>query len=202
MSWLLRPRAVAVAAALLLMPGLAQAHSPMQGIGDFYGGVLHPILVPAHALALVMLGLCCGQGGLYAMRSCYLGFLPALAVGLVLAGAGLDPGSSLEPVLLLVAALTGVMVVLQLSLPHPLFAAMGAAAGLLLGLDSAPEAVAPGPIAAALLGTSLGAFACLLLIADLCERARDQWQRVAVRVAGSWGTASASLVFSLRWLAP
>ncbi|MEQ9463221.1 MAG: HupE/UreJ family protein [Haliea sp.] len=189
-------------AALLCVPDLVQAHSPMQGIGDFYAGVLHPLLVPAHALALVMLGLFSGQGGLYAMRSCYLGFLPALVVGLTLAGTGLDLGDGLEPLLLLLAALTGMLVILQFSPPHPLFAAAGAAVGLLLGLDSAPEAVAPGPIAAALLGASLGAFACLLLIADLCERARHHWQQVAVRVIGSWGTASATLVFALGWLRP
>ena len=56
---------------LLLAPGLAVAHSPMQGIGNFYGGILHPILVPSHLLALLSLGLLIGQSGVSAMRLAY-----------------------------------------------------------------------------------------------------------------------------------
>ena len=91
----------------------------MQGIGEFYGGILHPIVVPAHVLALVMLGLLAGQRGMAAVRRTYL-----------------------------------------------------------------------------------GAFACLLLVADLSERAAQGWQRTGLRVLGSWGAASATLVYAMRWLVP
>lgn len=173
----------------------------MQGIGEFYGGMLHPLLVPAHALALVLLALLAGQGGLDAIRRCHLGFLPAVVLGLVLAGVGTGVESALEPALLLLSVLAGLMVVLQWRPPLAVFYMAGAAVGLMLGLDSAPQGLAPGPAAASLLGTGLGAFACLLLLADLSERARRHWQRVALRVLGSWGTASATLVFALGWLA-
>lgn len=197
---LLPPR---VAAGVLpCLPGFAQAHSPMAGIGEFYGGILHPLLVPAHLLALVLLGLLAGQGGLGAIRRCHLGFLPALVLGLMLAGAVVGPESGLEPALLLLSALTGLLVVLQWRPPLVVFYGAGACVGLLLGLDSAPGEMAPAAAAAALLGTGLGAFACLLLLADLSERARDHWQRVALRILGSWGAASATLVFALGWLAP
>lgn len=187
--------------ALLCLPTIAQAHSPMAGIGEFYGGILHPILVPAHALALVLLALLAGQGGLAAVRRCHLSFLPALALGLVLAGMGINPASNLEPALLLISALAGLLIVLQWRPPLAVFYAAGAGVGLLLGLDSTPEDLAPGPAAAALLGTGLGAFLCLLLLADLSERAQRDWQRVALRVLGSWGTASATLVLALGCLA-
>jgi len=189
------------AGALLCLPTVTQAHSPMAGIGEFYGGILHPLLVPAHALALVLLALLAGQGGLNAIRRCHLGFLPALTLGLVLAGVGISPASNLEPALLLISALAGLLVVLQWRPPLAVFSAAGAGVGLLLGLDSAPGDVPPGPAAASLLGTGLGAFVCLLLLADLSERAQRDWQRVALRVLGSWGTASATLVFALGWLA-
>jgi len=194
------PGRALAAATLLCLPAIAQAHSPMQGIGEFYGGILHPLLVPAHVLAMVLLGLLAGQGGMAAIRRCHLGFLPALVLGLILAGTGVSLEDSLEPMLLLVSALTGLLVVLQWRPPLPVFYAVGAAVGLLLGLDSAPEGLAPAAAAASLLGTALGAFACLLLLADLSERARRDWQRMALRVVGSWGTASASLVFALAWL--
>lgn len=191
-----------IAGALLSLPALAQAHSPMQGVGEFYGGVLHPLVVPAHALALTLLGLLAGQSGLGAMRRCHLAFLLALVLGLVLAGTVIGPESGLEPALLLVSALTGLLVVLQWRPPLALFYGAGGTVGLLLGLDSAPEGLAPAPVIASLLGTGLGACGCLLLVADLAERARRHWQRVALRVLGSWGTASATLVFALGWLKP
>lgn len=169
----------------------------MAGIGEFYGGILHPLLVPAHALALVLLALLAGQGGMSGLRRCHLGFLPALSLGLVLAGTGMGPTFSPEPPLLLTSALAGLLVVSQWRPPMPVFYAAGAGVGLLLGLDSAPEGLAPGPAAASLLGTGLSAFVCLLLLADLSDRARQDWQRIALRVLGSWGTASATLVFTL-----
>lgn len=169
----------------------------MAGIGEFYGGILHPLLVPSHALALVLLALLAGQSGMGGIRRCHLGFLPALTVSLILAGTGFSGHFPLEPSLLLIAAMTGLLVVLQWQPPLPVFYATGAGVGLLLGLDSAPEGLAPGPAAASLLGTGLGACICLLLLADLSERARRDWQRIALRVLGSWGTASATLVFAL-----
>jgi len=33
------------------------AHAPFIGVDGFYGGLLHPLLVPAHAMALLALGL-------------------------------------------------------------------------------------------------------------------------------------------------
>ena len=39
----------------------ARAEAPMGGIEGFYGGLLRPILVPAHALGLLALGLFIGQ---------------------------------------------------------------------------------------------------------------------------------------------
>jgi len=185
------------AGALLFLPAITQAHSPMAGIGEFYSGILHPLLVPGHALALVLLALLAGQNGMDGIRRCHLGFLPALALGLLLAGMESNPNVSPEPALLLISALTGMLVVLQWHPPLPLFYAAGAGVGLLLGLDSAPENLTPGPAAASLLGTGLGAFVCLLLLADLGDRARQHWQRIALRVLGSWGTASATLVFAL-----
>tara|TARA_R100000005_G_scaffold95212_1_gene75872 strand:+ start:1141 stop:1668 length:528 start_codon:yes stop_codon:yes gene_type:complete len=175
----------------------------MQGVGDFYGGILHPLVVPAHVLALVMLGLLAGQRGMAAVRRTYLGFLPALVAGLALSGTGFvdDP----EPLLLLASAVMGLLVVLQWRvLPAGLFPAVGATVALLLGLDSAPEGpgLAPGPYVATLAGTALGAFACLLLVADLSERASAGWQRIGLRVLGSWGAASATLVYAMRWLVP
>lgn len=178
----------------------AWSHAPMQGIGEFYGGILHPLVVPAHVLALMMLGLLAGQRGMAAVRRTYLGFLPALVAGLALSGTRFGGGQ--EPLLLLFSALAGLLVVVQWRWPISVFLPAGAAVALLLGLDSAPEGLALGPYVATLTGTALGAFACLLLVADLSERASMGWQRIGLRVLGSWGAASATLVYAMRWLVP
>src|SRR5262249_51635723 len=39
----------------------ASAHAPFEGGGGFYGGVLHPLFVPAHLLAILGTGLLVGQ---------------------------------------------------------------------------------------------------------------------------------------------
>ena len=49
------------AAALVLSAQPALAHPPPLGIGGFPGGLLHPLFVPAHALAVLALGLLIGQ---------------------------------------------------------------------------------------------------------------------------------------------
>src|SRR5262250_488988 len=52
---------VAILAWLVVAGGPAQAHDVVAGVGGFSGGLLHPLLVPAHALALLALGLALGQ---------------------------------------------------------------------------------------------------------------------------------------------
>ena len=39
----------------------AMAHPPPLGIGGFAGGLLHPLFVPAHLLAVLALGMLIGQ---------------------------------------------------------------------------------------------------------------------------------------------
>lgn len=179
----------------------ALGHGPVEGIGAFYAGLLHPLMVPAHLLSLVLLGLLAGQAGMAAMRRVYAGVLPGLLLGLGLAAWSLH--WPVDTALLVLAALAGLLVVLEWRLPLiTLYVLPGAAVGLLVGLDSGPDGGSPGQRLGALLGTGLGAFACLLLVGDLSERARHHWQRVLLRVVGSWGAASALLVLALGQLLP
>jgi len=131
-----------VAAACLLAAPAAVAHSPIEGIGDFYGGILHPALVPAHLLALVSLGLLLGQLGLDAMRVGYAAFLPALIAGLVAAGAGVSI-NSLELWLLTGSLVCGLLVAVRVPLPGSLAAVLAGAVGLAVGLDSSPDIAQP-----------------------------------------------------------
>ena len=42
----------------------ASAHGTIPGINQFYNGVMHPFLAPAHLLSLLALALLAGQQGL------------------------------------------------------------------------------------------------------------------------------------------
>ena len=179
------------------LPQLALAHSPIAGIAKFYGGLLHPLLVPPHALALLVFALLVGQGGVRAMRFAYPSFLTVLAVGLVLAGVDVSAGLSGESVLLAVTLVCGVLVALQVRLPFVLYAMLGAVLGVLIGLDSGVTDYTRQETFAALLGTWLGAAIALVAVAGVVELLVQPWQRVAVRVLGSWATASALLVLAL-----
>lgn len=188
-----------------LAAGLGQApalaHSPIEGMNSFYAGVLHPAVVPAHAAALLALGLLLGQGGGAVARSGALACLVALALGLLALGAGL--GWSAEPVLLAAALVLGVAVATQWRPPPRLLTAVAAALGLVLALDSDPGQVQALARLLALLGTGLGATLLLATGLWLADAAgRRPAPALAVRVLGSWIAASALMVSALSFAPP
>jgi urease accessory protein len=138
-----------------------------------------------------------GQGGVRAMRFSYPSFLAVLAVGLVLAGVEVPAGLSAESALLIITFLSGLLVALQVPVPFVLYTILGAALGLLIGIDSGVIDSTRQETFAALLGTWLGAAIALVVVAGVVDLLVLPWQRVAVRVLGSWGTASALLVLAL-----
>ena len=54
-------RLLPVLALLLAFPAAAQAHTPIPGMGEFAGGLLHPLTTPFHVLILLGLALLVGQ---------------------------------------------------------------------------------------------------------------------------------------------
>ena len=60
----------------------ALAHPPPLGIPGFPGGLLHPLLVPSHLLAILALGLLAGQQAPEWGRAVPGAFIIALLVGL------------------------------------------------------------------------------------------------------------------------
>lgn len=187
-------RCVLVMTLLGLSP-LAEAHSPIKDIGEFYNGLLHPLLVPSHLVSILVLGLLAGQQGLPAMRPAMAGFCLALLLGLA-AGVGID--ESAAQWLLLMAA-TGLSVMLAFAIRLPLWLVWTPCMliGFVLGLDSLPESTGWQRVLLTLLGSWLGAVLMLLCVMIFSEAMTRPWQRVAIRIAGAWIGASALLVLSL-----
>jgi urease accessory protein len=193
-----RPARLALPALLALLAGAsaAQAHPVIQGASGFTAGFLHPLLLPAHAFALVTLGLLIGQQPHWG-RSVPLAALLSVVVGLGAIALAYVPTLAGEA-LLASAAINGAAVALARPLPQVLGATMAAATGLALALDSPPDAISLLEANIALLGTVAGVVVLLSAVVAISARLTRNWQRTGVRIVGAWIAASAILVLTLR----
>lgn len=124
-------------------------------------------------------------------------FAAALAAGLIaLALAVGETEASL--VLLGGGAISGVLVAAAWRLPLLLLGPLAAVIGASIGLDSPPEVISLQEAVLMLIGTGLGATIALALVAAGAARLARDWQRIGVRVLGSWTAASALLAIAVR----
>lgn len=172
----------------------AAAHSPMPGVGNFYAGMLHPWMVPAHAMAIVATGLWLGQHRLAGGKAQLL-FCVAVAAGLVIGV--FAPWQRSELALLTVTSLIAGAVVAARESPMLAVCAVVVIAGGLLGLDSQADGLSGRPLWMALAGTALSVLigvSWMLLISDFAKR---PWMKIGLRVVASWLAAAAILVLAL-----
>jgi len=188
---------LAAALACLTIAHPAQAHDVIAGVGGFYGGLLHPLLVPTHLLALVGLGLFIGQQPQHRIALAVF-FVIGLAAGLlaIALAVGETPASD---VLLIATGIAGVLVVVATPPPRIISSLLLAASGASLGLDSAPNEVLIRLAVFSLFGTALGATILLTSVMAGVTHLRGEWQLIGLRIVGSWIAASAILVLALRF---
>jgi urease accessory protein len=177
---------------------VARAHSPIEGIDGFYGGLLHPILVPAHALGILALGLFIGQQDSPHRRVPGAIFAAALIVGLgaIVLAVGQTPAGD---ILLVNTAALGVLVAIARPLPRPVAWLAAAVTGAAVGLDSPPQVISIALATVTLIGTDLGACIALAIVVGVTASLRRHWQLLGVRILGSWIAASTVLALAVRW---
>lgn len=163
-------------------------------MGPVYDGIGHLLLTPDDLVAALTLAFFAGLRGRDAGRTTLfllpLAWLIGGVVGLRADAVPALPASALS--LLLV----GSVVAADLRLPDAGVAALTVAVGLAHGyLNGA--ALAAGPGFAGLLGIAAMLFVLAGPAAALVVSLRRPWARVAVRVAGSWASASGLLM--LGW---
>ena len=95
----------------LLIPGTTLAHAPIEGIGNFYNGLLHPVLVPAHLLLLVAIGLFIGQQRSKNVEAALGSFALATIVGLILAWFSI--GAEAESIVLVLSTTIGLVIAIK-----------------------------------------------------------------------------------------
>jgi urease accessory protein len=176
----------------------AFAYAPIEELGGFYGGLLHPVLTPSHGLALLGLGLLIGQQPTGSRALPQLLFAAALAAGLLALAlaVGETPAGS---VLLGGVAISGALVAAAFRLPLLVLGPLAAAMGAAIGLDSPPEVISIQEAVVMLIGTGLGAAIALALVVAGAARMVRCWQQIGVRVLGSWTAASALLAIAVRF---
>jgi len=196
----LRSRRLPVWLVLFAVPATAHAHTQVEGVGDVLNGLLHPLGTPAHLLILLGLGLLAGQQSPPNLKTPMLAFLPLAAGALLLTATGIIT-SVYQPILIGMALCVGTLVALEAPLPRLACMALFGAAALALGLDSGVETRSTVTVLKRLFGTwvSLG-----LVVFNLAYYvslwAKQKWQKVGIRVCGSWLIAISFLVlaFALR----
>ncbi len=94
--------------------------------------------------------------------------------------------------------MSGALVALARPLPVLACATLATATGIALGLDSPPRAISLNVAFLTLIGTGLGATLALAVVATATRILTRAWQKIGVRILGSWIAASAVLVLALH----
>jgi urease accessory protein len=158
-------------------------------------GGLTAFFVPTQLLAIVALGLLAGESARPLLHSA------CLAVGLAIGSLAIALAIREQPAalaLLGIAALAGFAVVLVWTPPLVLSGALALAAGAALAINSPPQSLTIANAVEEQIATGVAAIAMFVLVALIAAKAERPWQRISVRIAGSWIAASAILVLALR----
>jgi urease accessory protein len=174
----------------------ALAHVPIEGAGGVYGGLLHPYLVPAHAMSLVALGLLIARADNHGMP--LLVYALALIAGLVALTYAIGETRAGD-LLVGIAGVAGALLALDWTPPRLLLWLLAAFGGGALALDSPPDTTSIEEANQMLIGTGIGALGALGAVVGGALHLTRSWQRLGVRIVGSWIAASAILVLALTF---
>jgi hydrogenase/urease accessory protein HupE len=179
-------------------PGMVLAHGPISESDYFYHSLLHPLFVPSHLLLLIAFGLLLGQQG--ARRN-----LPALAIFSISLIAGLayisfSKGVEVDAFLLPATVVIGLVVAAAQAVGLYLCAIVAAFVGFFIGLDSLQETIAVTEKLVPLLGSGIGMMLIVLYAMMFADYFSNRaWQKIGLRIIGSWIAASAIMVLALNF---
>lgn len=181
---------------LSLFSSAVWAHAPVPGLNSFLNGAVHPILIPAHLILLIGLGLLIGRQGSDSISKVLPVFM-VLAIPGVMLSLWVEGGDYLALIILVFAFIFGVLVALGKTLPLWSLIISAILTAMLIGMDSAQTAFTDEERYIALGGTVVGSSILLIYAAGLTEYLQKLWQGIPVRIIGSWLAASAIMVLTL-----
>jgi urease accessory protein len=185
--------------ALITAPETATAHAPFDGAGGFLGGLLHPLFVPMHAMAILGMGLLIARQAQRGRWIYWIAFVLGLAGGFIAIASAYIPTYAGETLLAL-ALVTGTSVAMACPLPPIVAGLLATVIGAAIALDSPPEVISVREAILIQLGTFCGATLLIVALIEGTSRLRHHWQQIGMRILGSWIAASAILVLAQRFV--
>ncbi len=175
----------------------ALAHTIIPGVSGFEGGLLHPILVPSHAMSIVALALLLAPQPAGERHAAIATFMAALAGAVAMVTLAFQTDRA-EIALLACAAISGLLAAWRARLPILAALFVAAVTAFALQFDSVPAVISVRETLLTLAGAALAALIGLWGITALAARATHTWQMLAIRISGSWIAAAALLLIALR----
>lgn len=197
-------RLLAATALALVAPTTAHAHLVDTRLGDFYGGMLHPLTDLRQILPWAALAALAAFQGTRRARWVVPAFpIALLAGGLLSQVVPALPGEAVLEVALV--AVTGLALAAAASLPLPTLLALVAVMGLLHGYQNGAAMTASTDKLLFLSGLTAVGYAALTLgtgAAIAFLRGVGGWRPIALRASGSWVAAVGLMVLGLQFVTP
>ncbi|GLP96049.1 HupE/UreJ family protein [Paraferrimonas sedimenticola] len=174
------------------------AHSPIEGVGEFYNGLLHPLLIPAHVMLLLAVGIWFSQQQKAYLPQAMIAGAVAIVIGLYCSDYVDEKTVEILP--LLTAVGVGLLAVCSWRAPKLVVTLVTAFSLLAIGIDSGQAELFGNGKTLSHLGTFLGSLFLLLNFGLLSRRfSQVNWQAIGWRVLASWVTAASFLVSLLQY---
>lgn len=179
---------------LLLIPQLSWAHLVSTRFGEFYSGMLHPLITLNHLLPWLALALLAGLQPVTSTRRNLLVFPLAVAVGTIL-GCQLPPIALVDQLNLIAFFVFGLLVTLALQLQQKWFVGLAILFGVLEGYGNGTLDLVGTGFWLYVAGVTAAAYIVVTLASALAYwiNQYQQWGSIAVRAVGSWIMAAGLL---------
>ena len=185
-------------------PTAAQAHLVDTRLGDFYGGMLHPLTAFEEILpwlALAILAAFQGpQRARWLLAVFPLGLLAGGILSLVLPNPPFIPAVSVALI-----AITGLTVAAAINVPLPVLIGLAAIMGLVHGYQNGREMTVTTDQLLFISGVTAIGYAVVTMAtgsAIAFLKGAGSWRPIALRASGSWVAAVGILVLGLQFLKP
>ena len=181
------PRWIITFAVLTTLPNIASAHLVSTRFGDYYSGLMHPLVALAHVVPWLALGLLGALQGPATARWALLSFPLAVMLGSLL-GTYLPELSWINSLNLASIALIGLLVALAMRLPPSFFIAVTALFGVSHGFTNDATTLFGSNRLLYIIGVGSAAYLLIALVTASATalRQRTQWGEIVLRAVGSW----------------
>jgi hydrogenase/urease accessory protein HupE len=176
----------------------AHAHLVQTGFGTFYDGINHLFITPEDLLFVVGLGLLAGLNGKAPSRCVLIGLPAAWLIGGLL-GMRAATDSTFPLISTVSFGLVGGLIAADAKVPDLAMIALTGVLGLVHGFVNGATMAPGGADWLAVAGVSTATLVIASVLGAIVVSVKASWQRIVVRVAGSWMVAICLLMFGWLW---